>query len=102
MSTTFGRPTNKSTSTNATTAVDGEVANDIQLATPPEDSISYLSWSPAANHLAVASWDNKVRIYDVSHKSSGEGRALIHFDAPVLSCTWSKVCRVFLSPTTRS
>lgn len=98
MSTNFGRST-KSTST---TGMDGEVANDIQLASPPEDSISDLSWSPAANHLAVASWDNKVRIYDVPHNSSGEGKALIHFDAPVLSCVWSKVCPLFPSPTTGS
>lgn len=38
---------------------------------PPEDSISCLSWSPVANHLAVSSWDNKVRIYDVTGSPAG-------------------------------
>ncbi|KAL2012889.1 hypothetical protein VTN00DRAFT_414 [Thermoascus crustaceus] len=66
------------------------LSKDVTLANGPEDSISDLSWSSAGNYLAVASWDSKVRIYDVSQTASGEGKALMQFDAPVLSCCWSK------------
>ncbi|KAJ9241631.1 hypothetical protein DTO169E5_3375 [Paecilomyces variotii] len=67
-----------------------DLSKDVQLANAPEDSVSDLSWSSAGNYLAVASWDNKVRIYDVTQNATGEGKAMISFDAPVLSCRWSK------------
>lgn len=87
MSSLFGRSPSVPSSTTT-----GSIAKDVALVSPPEDSISDLSWSPAANHLAVASWDSKVRIYDVTHSSAGEGKAVINFEGPVLSCAWSKVC----------
>ena len=67
----------------------GPLAKDVSLANPPSDSISELSWSPVANHLAMSSWDQTVRIYDVSQSGNGEGQALFNFPAPVLSCTFS-------------
>jgi mRNA export factor len=69
----------------------GDLSKDVQLSSPPEDSISALSWSPAANHLAVGSWDNKVRIYDVTQNPQGTGVAALDFAGPVLSCDWAKV-----------
>ena len=79
-------------STSSTGSTIGSLAKDIQLADGPEDSISDLAWSPVMNYLAVSSWDKKVRIYDVTTKPSGEGKVLMDFDGPVLSCGWSKVC----------
>lgn len=67
------------------------LANDATLAHGPDDSISALSFSPAANHLAVASWDSKLRIYDLTNSATGQGRALISFDGPALTCHWSEV-----------
>ncbi|KAF3480965.1 uncharacterized protein GIQ15_06312 [Arthroderma uncinatum] len=67
----------------------GDISKDVTLDSPPEDSISELAWSPIANHLAVASWDKSVRIYDVSRSVKGEGKALLSFPSPVLSCAWS-------------
>lgn len=75
----------------STSNVLGQVSADIQLANGPEDGISGLSWSPVSRHLAVASWEGKVRIYDMTRSRSGEGRALIDFGGPALSCSWSKV-----------
>jgi len=75
----------------------GELKNDIQLNNGPEDSISHLAFSPVSSHLAVASWDKKVRIYEVNAQG-GEGKALFEHEGPVLSCDWSKVriyCFVF-------
>lgn len=68
----------------------GDLSKDITLNNPPEDSISHLSFSPVSNHLAVASWDKKVRIYEVNAQG-GEGKALFEHEAPVLSVDWSKV-----------
>lgn len=68
----------------------GDLSKDIALNNPPEDSISHLAFSPVSNHLAVASWDKKVRIYEVNGQG-GEGKALFEHEAPVLSCDWSKV-----------
>ncbi|PWY66103.1 putative nuclear pore complex protein [Aspergillus heteromorphus CBS 117.55] len=67
----------------------GSIAKDVSLANPPSDSISQLSWSPVANHLAVSSWDQTVRIYDVSQSVTGEGKALFNLAAPVLGCAFS-------------
>lgn len=68
----------------------GDLSKDIALNNPPEDSISHIAFSPVSNHLAVASWDKKVRIYEVNAQG-GEGKALFEHEAPVLSCDWSKV-----------
>jgi mRNA export factor len=75
----------------------GALHNDTQLAAPPDDSISSLAWSPAANYLAVGSWDNKVRIYDVTSRTTGVGVAAIDFGGPVLSSHWSRVGSILLS-----
>lgn len=36
-------------------------SQDTDLVSPPTDSVSALSFSPTADILAVASWDNAVR-----------------------------------------
>ncbi|KAL3425717.1 poly + rna export protein [Phlyctema vagabunda] len=74
----------------ATTSLPGDVSKDVTLADPPSDSISALKFSPANDHLAVASWDHKVRIYDLTSKPTGVGIAIMPFDGPVLDCHWSK------------
>ena len=67
----------------------GLISNEITLSNSPSDSISEISWSPVANHLAVSSWDQAVRIYDISHLPTGERKAVFEFPSPVLSCVWS-------------
>lgn len=47
-----------SSSTTANTAAAAD--KDIEVADPPTDSISSLSFSSQADYLAVASWDNNV------------------------------------------
>ncbi|KAK8058538.1 hypothetical protein PG994_008986 [Apiospora phragmitis] len=63
---------------------------DTVLPADAEDTISSVSWSPAANHLAAASWDGKVRIYDVAPGPSARAAAMLSTDNPVLSCDWAK------------
>lgn len=80
----------------ATTNALGELSKDIALTSPPEDSISDLRFSPKADYLAVASWDKKVRIYEINQSGGSEGRAAFDHEGPVLSCDWSPVSRALL------
>jgi mRNA export factor len=83
----FGaKPVSSATSTIATEA---DLAGDIIVQNPPEDSISDLAFSPQADFFSVSSWDKKVRIYEVSANGTTEGRALYEHDAPVLTTRWT-------------
>lgn len=69
-------------------AVNEAIANDVEVPNAPQDSISALAFSPVADYLAVASWDNQVRIYEVGQ--SVNGKAAYSHEAPVLDVCWSK------------
>lgn len=69
----------------------GDLSKDVTVQNPPEDSISDLRFSPASDHLAVASWDKKVRIYEIAGDGQSQGRAMFEHDGPVLNCCWSPV-----------
>lgn len=76
----------------------GDVSKDVPLSEPPADSISALAWSSSQDLLAVTSWDSKLRVYQVTEGvgMSGNPRAMIDFEAPVLSCHWSPVSYHYL------
>lgn len=77
----------------ATTTV-GDLKSDVPLSDPPGDGISDLAFSPAPNgpdFLAVASWDNKVRIYEIAPNGQSQGRHAYEHTQPVLNCDFSKV-----------
>ncbi|EPQ54183.1 WD40 repeat-like protein [Gloeophyllum trabeum ATCC 11539] len=63
---------------------------DVELADPPSDSISSLSFSPTGDYLAVGSWDNQVRVYEVAANLQSQGRAVYSHQGPVLDLCWSK------------
>ncbi|KAK8850673.1 hypothetical protein IAR55_004593 [Kwoniella newhampshirensis] len=65
-------------------------AKDIELVNPPPDSVSQIEFSPNADILAVGSWDNNVRLYDVNSQGQSQGKAMYSHQAPVLDLTWSK------------
>lgn len=72
----------------------GDLKSDVALSDPPTDSISDLAFSPAPNgpdFLAVSSWDNKVRIYEIAQNGQSQGRHAYEHSQPVLSVDWSKV-----------
>ncbi|KAI1637613.1 WD repeat domain-containing protein [Biscogniauxia mediterranea] len=68
----------------------GSLSEDVTLPADAEDTISSLSWSPVANHLAAGSWDGKVRIYDVKPDRSAQGAAMLSAQGPVFDCDWAK------------
>ncbi|KAA8912803.1 hypothetical protein TRICI_003346 [Trichomonascus ciferrii] len=75
-------------SSGTTTNSEINVSNDRVLNSPPEDSVSDLAFSPQAEFLSVASWDKKVRIYELTATGDSQGRALYEHEAPVLSTRW--------------
>jgi mRNA export factor len=73
------------------TSTTGDISKDVALNSPPDDSISDLAFSPVSEHLAISSWDKKVRIYEINEQGQSEGKALFEHEAPVLNCCWSLV-----------
>ncbi|PWW72354.1 WD40 repeat-like protein [Tuber magnatum] len=67
----------------------GDISADITISSPPEDSISDLVFSKKSDLLAVASWDKRVRIYNVSGTGANSGKAIYPHEGPVLSVAWS-------------
>jgi mRNA export factor len=74
-----------------------DLSADVKLMSPPDDTISSLSWSLKADFLAASSWDHEMRVYDMTSSPTGEGRALVDFDGPVPSCDWLVVSKNCIS-----
>lgn len=64
-----------------TSTQNSNAVKDIEVADPPPDSVSSLSWSPQADFLAAGSWDNNVRIYEVGSNGQTQVRnSLVVFE----------------------
>lgn len=72
----------------------GDLKSDVALSDPPTDTITALSFSPGQSQqdfLAVSSWDNKVRIYEIAQNGQSQGRHAFEHSKPVFDCDFSKV-----------
>lgn len=88
MSTLFG---GTAAAASSTAQSQGDLSKDVAVKELPEDSVSSIRFSPKSDHLAVASWDKKVRIYEISATGDSQGKAIFEHEGPVLSCAWSSV-----------
>ncbi|KAI5286241.1 Poly(A)+ RNA export protein rae1 [Ascosphaera acerosa] len=88
--TTTTTTTDGSNSTSAASTA-GDLSRDVPLASPPDDSVSDIAFAPLSEHIAVASWDGKVRVYQYDETGHSEGRAFFEHHGPVLNCCWSVV-----------
>jgi|SRR5579859_7269527 mRNA export factor len=79
--------TTATTGVNAGTTID--TTGDLEVPQGPDDSIADLAFSPTAEILSVASWDNKVRIYEIS-QGGVNGKAMYEHTGAVLSTHFSK------------
>ncbi|KAF7985646.1 hypothetical protein HWV62_2165 [Athelia sp. TMB] len=79
-----------STSTVPAPALAALAVKDVELADPPPDSVSSIAFSPTADYLAVGSWDNNVRLYEVGANGQSQGKAMYAHEGPVLSVCWNK------------
>ncbi|KAE8227826.1 hypothetical protein CF326_g7262, partial [Tilletia indica] len=84
---TFGAGSTNTFGQAAATPAD---AKDFEVANPPPDSVSSLSFAPQADFLAVGSWDNNVRVYEVNPDGSSVPKAMFSHEGPILDVTWSK------------
>ncbi|KAF8733232.1 hypothetical protein AX14_004016 [Amanita brunnescens Koide BX004] len=92
----FGTPTSRLHPSAISTSVD----KDIEVPQPPGDSISCLAFSSQADYLAVGSWDNSVRVYEVGANGQTQGKAVMQHDGPVLGVCWNKEGNKVLSAGT--
>ncbi|KAI8075631.1 WD40-repeat-containing domain protein [Thamnidium elegans] len=63
---------------------------DFEVASPPTDGISALDFSSQADYLAVSSWDNQVRIYEIEPSGNTVPKTAYSHEGPVLCVSWSK------------
>ncbi|KAK4706146.1 mRNA export factor, partial [Phenoliferia sp. Uapishka_3] len=63
---------------------------DVEIPNVQADSISSIAFAPNADFLAVASWSNEVRIFQVGPGGQSEGKAQYTHEGPVLCVDWSK------------
>ncbi|KAI9493325.1 WD40-repeat-containing domain protein [Zychaea mexicana] len=65
---------------------------DFELVSPPSDGISALAFNPAGNgdFLAVSSWDQQIRIYEVQPSGNTVPKVAYAHEAPALCVGWSK------------
>ncbi|KAG5642716.1 hypothetical protein DXG03_002292 [Asterophora parasitica] len=68
---------------------------DVEVADLPTDSISSIDFAPQADFLAVGSWDNSVRVYEIGEGGQSQGKAIHQHAGPVLSVCWSRDGKVF-------
>ncbi|KAK4175966.1 putative poly(A)+ RNA export protein [Triangularia setosa] len=76
--------------------ITGTLASDIAFPKGPEDSVNALRWSPKSNHLAAASWDGKVYVYDATNVAAGtaSARGVAALDggqAPFFDCDFNQI-----------
>ncbi|KAK3379330.1 WD40-repeat-containing domain protein [Lasiosphaeria ovina] len=76
--------------TQTVSAVTSSLAKDITFPSGAKDTISAVRFSPVSHHLAAASWDGGVYIYDAANSSSIKGVAVVESQSPVLDCHFSK------------
>ncbi|RDB25690.1 Poly(A)+ RNA export protein [Hypsizygus marmoreus] len=87
----FNNPSNASSTTVGLSArPSGGAGGDVEMPDMPSDSISSIQFSPMADYLAVGSWDNSVRIYEVAAGGQSQGKAMYEHPGPVLSVCWNK------------
>lgn len=57
----------------------------------PTDAISCMEFSPAGTSdlLAVGSWNNEIRLYEISQQGTSQPKALYTHQAPILDLLWS-------------
>ncbi|XP_033252668.1 mRNA export factor-like [Drosophila miranda] len=67
--------------------------NDFEVASPPDDSVSALEFSPSTlpskNFLIAGSWDSSVRCWEVEQNGATVPKSIKSMGGPVLDVCWS-------------
>ncbi|KAL1864874.1 RNA export factor gle2 [Diaporthe australafricana] len=90
MSGLFGGPSASAAPSNTV----GDLKQDVEVQSPPTDGITDLSFNPnqsaPQDFLTVASWDKKVRLYEVTPQGQAHPRHAYDHEGPVFSVDWFK------------
>lgn len=79
--------------------------NDFEVASPPDDSVSALEFSPSTlqvqkNFLIAGSWDNSVRCWEVEDNGTTVPKSMKTMGGPVLDVCWTdEGTKVFVAST---
>lgn len=68
---------------------------DIEVSTPPEDTVSAMEFSPATlpqNFLLAGSWDASVRLWEVESSGKTIPKVQQTMGGSVLDVCWADVC----------
>ena len=91
----FGSTSSATTTTTPSNVNAANPMNGIEVSGAPEDTVQDLKFSPVVQNspmfLAAGSWDNTVRIWQVSESGAVEAKAMQNVGAPVLSIDWTEV-----------
>lgn len=71
---------------------------DFDVASPPEDSVSAMEFSPASmqqNFLIAGSWDSSVRCWEVEQTGKTIPKSMKTMGGPVLDVCWADVSNFF-------
>ncbi|VVC90244.1 unnamed protein product [Leptidea sinapis] len=79
---------------------------DLEVVSPPEDTVSALKFSPPAipqTFLAAGSWDSQVRIWEVEQSGKTVPKAAQTLGGPVLDVAWlDDGSKIFMASTDKS
>lgn len=67
---------------------------DIEVASPPEDTVSAMEFSPISlqqNFLIAGSWDSSVRCWEVEQTGKTVPKQMKTMGGPVLDVCWTEV-----------
>ena len=85
---------NQSSTLTTTTSTNPNPMKDFEVASPPDDSVSCLAFSPATipqNFLVAGSWDCNVRCWEVEQTGKTVPKSMQSMTGPVLDVCWSDV-----------
>ena len=60
---------------------------DVEVASPPDDSVSAIKFSPKGNFFIASSWSNDVRCWEITSNAAVPKAQQTH-QGPVLDCCW--------------
>lgn len=83
----FGSPS----LTAATTAKDRNPNKDFEVASPPDDGVSCMKFSPSTlpqNFLVAGSWDSNVRCWEVEPNGKTVPKSMQSMSEPILDVAW--------------
>lgn len=69
---------------------------DFEVASPPEDTVSAMEFSPASlqqNFLIAGSWDSSVRCWEVEASGKTIPKSMKTMGGPVLDVCWADVSK---------